>query len=161
MRTFTPPYDPCLFPTAKVSDGTKNQQGIYRGQPTVPTGPRYGNDAYGGGSAISGYDFNHAMTGSWGIPTSQPQYNGDYSMVSKIHPMLRTIIHLFYHSIKPSIPHGNPEQGETNYAGYHFGTYQVPGPTMNFSPYPPEANINQAARRLDSVVRCIRLLRSD
>jgi hypothetical protein len=98
----------------------KNQQDIYGGQPTVPTGPRYGNDAYGGGSAISGYDFNHAMTGSWGIPTSQPQYNGDYSMVSKIHPMLRTIIHLFYHSIKPSIPHGNPEQGETNYAGYHL-----------------------------------------
>ena len=67
-----------------------NQQDIYRGQPTVPTGPRYGNGAYSGGPAIFGYDFNHAMTGSWGAPTSQPQYNGDYSIVSKIHPMFRT-----------------------------------------------------------------------
>ena len=65
-------------------------------------------------------------------------------MVSMIHSMLRTVIHLFSYSIKPNILYNNLEQGENNYAGYHCGAYQVPGSTVNFSPYLPEANINQS-----------------
>lgn len=127
-----------------------NQQDICRDQlaSAVATGPRYGNDAYRG-PAISGYDFNHVMAGPWDGLTSQrsqPQYNSDYSMVSNILSMSRTTIHLFSYSMKPNIPYNNFEQGgEANYAGYHFGAYQVPGPTMNFSPYFAGVNINQGA----------------
>ena len=124
----------------------KNLQDTYRDQlvSAVPTEARYVNGAYRGGSAISGYDFNHVMAGPWGCLPSQPQHNSDYSMVSMIHSILRTTIHLFSYSMKPNIPYNNPEQGETNYAGYHFGAYQVPGPTMNFSPY-LGANMNQGS----------------
>jgi hypothetical protein len=47
--------------------------------------------------------------------------------------------------MKPSIPYSNFRQGEPYYAGYHFGTEQVPGPTMSFSPHLPEAAPNQDA----------------
>ncbi|KAF8478366.1 hypothetical protein DFH94DRAFT_749300 [Russula ochroleuca] len=97
---------------------------IYRDQTTGHTGPTFGNDAYGGGT-ISGYDFNPAMAESWGSPAFQPQHNSDYSM--------------------PSTSYSNLGQGETNDAGYHFSTDQVPGPTMNFSSYVPEASSNQGA----------------
>jgi hypothetical protein len=58
---------------------------------------------------------------------------------------LGTIIDLFYHPVKPSTSYSNLGQGETNDAGYHFSTDQVPGPTMNFSSYVPEASSNQGA----------------
>jgi hypothetical protein len=57
---------------------------------------------------------------------------------------LATIIHSFYHSMKPStIPNSNLRQAGPYYAGYHFGTEQVPGSTMSFSPHLPEADANR------------------
>jgi hypothetical protein len=43
------------------------------------------------------------------------------------------MIHLFYYSMKPGVQRENLEQGETNYARYHFAPDQFPGHTMNFS----------------------------
>ncbi|KAF8503264.1 hypothetical protein F5888DRAFT_1660221 [Russula emetica] len=105
---------------------------IYRDQPAVRTGPGYGNDAYGGGSiSQAGYGFNHAMaaSGSWGTPAPQPLQNSDYSMPS-------------------TIPNSNLRQAGPYYAGYNFGTEQVPAPTMSFSPHLPhlpEADPNRDA----------------
>ena len=129
------------------------QQDFYRNQSAVPTGPVYGNDAsiYGLGGTISGHDLNHT-TASWGTPASQISqtlYNANYSMVSVFQLMSRSIIHLLYRSIKPSIPYyapySNLGQGdsEINYAGYQFGNNKVLGPTMNFSS--PGANANHGA----------------
>ncbi|KAH9993812.1 hypothetical protein BJV77DRAFT_961731 [Russula vinacea] len=51
--------------------------------------------------------------------------------------------HLFYRPIKLNILYSNLGQGETNYAGYHFDTNQVPGSNMN-APL-SGANANQGA----------------
>ena len=45
--------------------------------------------------------------------------------------------------MKPNIPYSNLRQGEPYYAGYHFGTEQVPRPTMSFSQHLAEADPNQ------------------
>jgi len=45
--------------------------------------------------------------------------------------------------MKPSIPYSNLRQGEPY--GYHFGTEQLPGPTMSLSPHLPEAVPDQDA----------------
>ena len=52
----------------------------------------------------------------------------------------------FYHSMKPGIPYSNLRQGEPYYTGYQrFGTGQLPGPAMSFSPHLPEADLDQDA----------------
>ena len=83
-------YDPDVFFRQQTFlIDRKNQPDIYRDQTTVPTGPTYNNDAYGGGT-ISGYDFNLAMAGSLRTPAFRPQHNGDYSMVSVFrYPMFK------------------------------------------------------------------------
>lgn len=122
------------------------QQDVYNNQLAVPTGPAYGNDAYGlrvGGGTMSVHDLNHA-TASWGTSASQTLYDTNYSMVSVFHPMSRSIIRLLYHPIKPSIPNSSLGQGIINDAGCHFD--QVLGPTsMNFSPHISGANANRGA----------------
>ena len=108
MHSFILLYDPDVsFQQQTFLMARKNQQDIYRDQlaSAVPTGPRYVNDAYGRGSAISGYDFNPIMAGSWGGLTSQPQHNGDYLMVSMIHSLLkyRHPLILLFHKAKYSV----------------------------------------------------------
>ncbi|KAF8478368.1 hypothetical protein DFH94DRAFT_800139 [Russula ochroleuca] len=123
--------------TPSYYDAQSYTTDVYRDQPAVPTtGPTYSNDTYGlGGGSIPGYDPNYAVAGSWGTPPPQLLYNSVYSMVSVPHPM----------PSYPSIPYSNLGQGETSYDGYHFGAYQVPSPTMNFSPHLQEANANEGA----------------
>ena len=84
------------------------------------------------------------MAGSWGTPAPQPLQNGDYSMVSTKFFIFSDNHPLILHSMKPSIPYSNIRQGNPYYES-HFGTEQVPGPTMSLSapPYLPEADPNQ------------------
>ena len=81
------PYDPDdLFRQKAFLTARKHQQGIYRDQPAVPSGPAYSNGVYVG----PGYDFNdfnQVMAASWETPASQPLRNN--SMVSVFHRTFR------------------------------------------------------------------------